>query len=215
MFGRGKKGIKLWPGCSLKRSSPASYPAIETGQKIVSLCSGYLWCSLNLKSKHPKETQNIVNMVVKQTVFLGNLRYRQPISERCVLIGIVCPRSMVNNSPVFFPEQDYSGCFHRGKRAAIVGRYPAFFFPDVQCFRVSIPSAVRPTLVWQMDIGSLTCAHIWMQVNYGDVCRQRRLSKECVACQIGVKIVVVLPWGSLCVFGESIALRKENLCILI
>ena len=37
-----KKGNKHWPGSSLKLSSPASYPAIETGQTIVSLCSDHL-----------------------------------------------------------------------------------------------------------------------------------------------------------------------------
>ena len=32
-----------------------------------------------------------------------------------------------------------------------------FFVPAVQCFHVSIPLAVRPTLLRQMDMGSLTC----------------------------------------------------------
>ena len=53
------------------------------------------------------------------------------------------------------------------KRAAIVTRYPAFryifFIPCVRCFRVSIPPAVRPALLRQMDIGSLTCAQIWVR----------------------------------------------------
>ena len=30
----------------------------------------------------------------------------------------------------------------------------------VQCFRVSVPQAVRPTLLRQMNMGSLTCAQM-------------------------------------------------------
>ena len=41
-----------------------------------------------------------------ETLFLGNLWYRQPISKMCVVIGIVCPRSMGNNY-LFFPKQLY------------------------------------------------------------------------------------------------------------
>ena len=37
---------------------------------------------------------------------------------------------------------------------------PSFCSSCVQCFRVFIPPAVRPTLLRQMDMGSLTCAHI-------------------------------------------------------
>ena len=33
----------------------------------------------------------------------------------------------------------------------------------VQCFRVSIPLAVRHTLLQQMDMGSLTYTHIWVR----------------------------------------------------
>ena len=32
----------------------------------------------------------------------------------------------------------------------------------MQCFRVSIPPAVRPTVLRHTDMGSLTCAHIWV-----------------------------------------------------
>ena len=39
----------------------------------------------------------------------------------------------------------------RGKRAAIVLRYPALFFPCVQCFCVSKPPAVRPTFFLTTD----------------------------------------------------------------
>ena len=57
-----------------------------------------------------------------------------------------------------------SGRFPMGKRVAIARRYPAFFFHScVQCFRVSIPSAARPTLLRQMDIGSLTCEQLWVR----------------------------------------------------
>ena len=35
--------------------------------------------------------------------------------------------------------------------------------PCVQCFRVSVPPAVRPTLLRQMDMGSLTCEQIWVR----------------------------------------------------
>ena len=57
-----------------------------------------------------------------------------------------------------------SGCFVLGKRSSIEWRYPAFFsFCCVQCFHVFIPSAVRPALLRQMDMGSLTCAQIWVR----------------------------------------------------
>ena len=38
-------------------------------------------------------------------------------------------------------------CFPRGEKAAILGRYP-FFSPCVQCFRVSIPPALRLGLLF-------------------------------------------------------------------
>ena len=58
-----------------------------------------------------------------------------------------------------------SGCFPRGNRAAIVRRHLAsFFLLCVKCFRVSIPPAGRLALLRQMDMGSLTCAHIWVSV---------------------------------------------------
>ena len=60
----------------------------------------------------------------------------------------------------------HSGCFSQGKPAAIVRRYPSFFFFFffcVQYFRVSIPPAVRPTLLRHMDMGPLTCAQIWVR----------------------------------------------------
>ena len=34
-------------------------------------------------------------------------------------------------------------------------------FSGVQCFHVSTPPAVRPTILRQMDMGSLTCAQMW------------------------------------------------------
>ena len=37
-------------------------------------------------------------------------------------------------------------------------------------FRVTIPPALRPTLLRQMDVGSFTCAHIWLRV----VCTRMR-----------------------------------------
>ena len=47
------------------------------------------------------------------------------------------------------------GMLPRGKRATTVRRHPACSFSRLQCFRVSIPPAVRPTLLRQMDMGSL------------------------------------------------------------
>ena len=38
--------------------------------------------------------------------------------------------------------------------------------PCVQCFRVSIPPAVRPTLLRQIEMGSLTCAPILVRVRH-------------------------------------------------
>ena len=38
-----------------------------------------------------------------------------------------------------------------------------FFSSPVQCFRVSIPPTVKPTLLRQIDIESLTCAQIWVR----------------------------------------------------
>ena len=62
-------------------------------------------------------------------------------------------------------------CNARGIQAALPGEseqhYPAFSFcfSCVQRFRVSIPAAVRPTLLRQlMDMGSLTCSPIWVLV---------------------------------------------------
>ena len=48
------------------------------------------------------------------------------------------------------------------KWAAIVRRHQASF-SCVQCFRVSIPPDARHTLLRQMDMGSLTCAQIWVR----------------------------------------------------
>ena len=60
-----------------------------------------------------------------------------------------------------------------GIQAALPGEseqhYPAFLFcfSCGQCFRVSIPAAVRPTLFRQrMDMGSLTCSPIRVLVVY-------------------------------------------------
>ena len=41
---------------------------------------------------------------------------------------------------------------------------PRCFFHCVQCFRVSIWPALRRTLLRLMDMGSLTCAQIWVRV---------------------------------------------------
>ena len=38
-----------------------------------------------------------------------------------------------------------------------------FPFCCVQRFRVFIRPVMRPTLLWQMDMGSLTCARIWVR----------------------------------------------------
>ena len=47
----------------------------------------------------------------------------------------------------------------RAKRAATLQRYLAEFpLSCVHCFLLSIPSAVRPTLLRQMNMGSVTCA---------------------------------------------------------
>ena len=46
---------------------------------------------------------------------------------------------------------------------SIARRYPAYF-SCVQCFRVSKPPAMMPTLLRQMDMGSLTCAQIWVRI---------------------------------------------------
>ena len=43
------------------------------------------------------------------------------------------------------------------EHAAIVRRYPAFVFPCVQCFCVSIPPAVWPTLLVLEDPMSICC----------------------------------------------------------
>ena len=53
-----------------------------------------------------------------------------------------------------------------GKAGSHSTALPSFFlllFSCVQCFRVSIPPAVRPTLLRQMDMGSLTCAQICLR----------------------------------------------------
>ena len=56
-----------------------------------------------------------------------------------------------------------SCCFSPGKASSHSTALSSFFFflPCVQCFRVFIPPAVRPTLLRQMDIWYLTCAHIF------------------------------------------------------
>ena len=55
------------------------------------------------------------------------------------------------------------GLLSPGKVTSHSTALPRCFFPHyVQCFRVSIPPAVRLTLLRQMDMGSLTCAQIWV-----------------------------------------------------
>ena len=53
-----------------------------------------------------------------------------------------------------------------GKASRHSTALPRFFAPHprVQCFRVFVPQAVRPTLLQQMDVGSLSlmCAQIWV-----------------------------------------------------
>ena len=44
----------------------------------------------------------------------------------------------------------------------LYGATQLFFPPSVQSFRVSIPPGVRPTLLRQMDMGSLTCVQMWV-----------------------------------------------------
>ena len=57
-------------------------------------------------------------------------------------------------------SRETSSC-PRGKRAAIARRYPAFSL-RAMCLRISMPSAVRPTILRQMDMGSLTRGQIWV-----------------------------------------------------
>ena len=47
------------------------------------------------------------------------------------------------------------GCFSQGKQAAIVWCYPVVVFLFLWCFLVSVPPAVRPTLLWQNGYGIL------------------------------------------------------------
>ena len=58
-----------------------------------------------------------------------------------------------------------SGRFPQGKPAATESSNSAFinYQPSVCYFCVSIPPAVRPFLLRQMDMVSLTCAHIWVR----------------------------------------------------
>ena len=56
-----------------------------------------------------------------------------------------------------------SGCFPWAESEQPYPDPPPPPPPCVQCFRVSIPPAVRPTLLRQMDMGSLTCAQIWVR----------------------------------------------------
>ena len=58
--------------------------------------------------------------------------------------------------------------FYPGKVRSHSTALPSFFvvvvvLPCVQCFRVSIPRFVRPTLLRQMNMASLTCAQIWVR----------------------------------------------------
>ena len=56
------------------------------------------------------------------------------------------------------------GCFPQGKPAVTESCYPTVINsePSVRSiFCVTIPSAVRRTLLRHMDKGSLTCAQIW------------------------------------------------------
>ena len=54
-------------------------------------------------------------------------------------------------------------CFPRGKRAATVRRYPDLLFSPV-CSVFVYPQSVRPTLLREMDMGSLTWAYIWVRI---------------------------------------------------
>ena len=52
-----------------------------------------------------------------------------------------------------------------GKASSHTAALLSILFPLCVVFlvhSVSIPTAVRPTLLQQMDIGCLTCAHIWV-----------------------------------------------------
>ena len=90
-----------------------------------------------------------------------------------------------------------SGCFPRGNRAAIVWRYPVVFFPVYSVFVFPYHRlCMRPTLLQQMDIGSVTCAQIsWERAVHTKGCQtqtslhktNRRDRKKCLTLPPGVE----------------------------
>ena len=55
------------------------------------------------------------------------------------------------------------GLLSPGKPSSHSTTLPSFFSSCEQRFRVSIPPAVMPTILRQMDLGYLTCAQMWMR----------------------------------------------------
>ena len=59
------------------------------------------------------------------------------------------------------------GLLSSGKASSSSKAIPSFFCStSVQCLRVFIPPAARPTLLRQMETGSLTCAQICVRVEH-------------------------------------------------
>ena len=54
----------------------------------------------------------------------------------------------------------HSGCFP-GRGAAMARLF--CFSPLSAVFRVSVPPDIRPTPLRQIDMGPLTCAHMWVR----------------------------------------------------
>ena len=74
-----------------------------------------------------------------------------------------------------------SGHFPWGKRGAAIDDYGAtqlFVFPCEQCFRVCTLLAVRPTLLWQMDMGSLMCTNIWTHAAHPKGVRRKQVCTQ-------------------------------------
>ena len=77
---------------------------LSTGPTFVSLCSGYLWCSLNRKEseRDPEYCKNGCETCSWGTCDTGSRSRKRPQFSHCVCSHWhVCPRSMGNNSPVF------------------------------------------------------------------------------------------------------------------
>ena len=95
----------------------------------------------------------VSGMHTLETILCANMTCRtEPLSS---LLAFLLSSYIIDNLLVPMPCAGNSGCFPRGKANSDSTALPPPPPPTcVQCFRVSVPPAVRPTLLRQLDMGS-------------------------------------------------------------